>query len=183
MVPLSRWPLHFHGFARQAGQALMARRLRVHPSLLKRPDDERIQGKEWAQIVLERARLRVVPAENVLHGATAICRYMKISHLGTLKRWVIQYGFPAFRDPNGIWVSSCTAIDEWIWLASELERDGQLAAGAAKAAKRAAGLGQSSGRVGTKPYSSSLHDREGTAVATVTAMINTRKREKHFGRD
>jgi hypothetical protein len=150
----------------------------IHSSLLRNPSDVEFAGRRWCDVVQERARKRVDAAENMLVGATAICRYMKISHIGTLKRWVIQYGFPAFRNPDGVWVSAITAIDEWIWIASELERESQLAVGAAKAAKRAAGFGQSAGRTSSKRYSSKLADRQGPEVAAVQGIVNTMERER-----
>ena len=67
--------------------------------------------------------LRVDPAENIIVGSESICRYIGVASPGTLWRWVETYGFPAIKRPDGLWMSSMTAIDQWIFLAAEVTND------------------------------------------------------------
>lgn len=130
-------------------------KLRIHPSNLKTSPDgangvlveadgpalvEQTVANTWEKAVLARPIRRVAPEDNVLMGATAICRYMHITAIATLDRWVTGYGFPAVKTPGGIWLSSTTAIDEWIWLASSLEAEKRLDARARKVARNAANI-------------------------------------------
>lgn len=69
------------------------------------------------------AKLRVDPDDNILVGAESICRYLGIASVTTLWRWVEMYAFPAIKRPDGLWMSSMTAIDQWIFLAAEVTND------------------------------------------------------------
>lgn len=60
------------------------------------------------------------PSENVLIGANAICDYVGIRP-SSLHNWVDGYGFPAIKRPDGKWMSTVTAIDQWLFLAAEIE--------------------------------------------------------------
>lgn len=69
------------------------------------------------------AMLRIDPLDNMLIGGETICKYLAISSLNTLKRWVELYAFPAIKRPDGLWMSSMTAIDQWIFLAAEVTNE------------------------------------------------------------
>jgi hypothetical protein len=60
----------------------------------------------------------VTPNTNVLLGAAAIKGYLRIRSWATLYRLVELYGLPAIKRPDGKWMSTITAIDEWLFLAS-----------------------------------------------------------------
>jgi hypothetical protein len=68
-------------------------------------------------------RLYINPDDNVIVGAGRICRYLGIASMSTLWRWVEMYAFPAIKRPDGVWVSTMTAIDQWIFLAAEVVND------------------------------------------------------------
>lgn len=98
----------------------------------KRVDGGRPTAKPYAGVSLRDAPpgfqgnpklLRVDPSDNILVGGQSICAYIGISSISTLWRWVELFGFPAVRRPDGLWMSSMTAIDQWIWMASEIEVD------------------------------------------------------------
>ena len=65
-------------------------------------------------------QLRVDPYDNVIVGAHNIVRYLGISSMSTLWRYVEHYGLPAIKRPDGTWMTTMTAIDQWIFLAAEL---------------------------------------------------------------
>ncbi len=67
--------------------------------------------------------LRIDPADNMLVGGETICRYLAISSMNTLHRWVELYAFPAIKRPDGVWMSSMTSIDQWIFLAAEINNE------------------------------------------------------------
>ncbi len=69
----------------------------------------------------QRSRCTISPADNILLGATAIKRYLRIRSWATLYRLIELYGLPAIKRPDGKWMSSVTAIDEWLFLASEAD--------------------------------------------------------------
>jgi rRNA maturation protein Nop10 len=66
------------------------------------------------------AKLYINPDDNVLVGAEAICRYLGVSTIGTMWRWTEMYAFPAIKRPDGVWMTTMTAIDQWIFLAAEV---------------------------------------------------------------
>lgn len=68
-------------------------------------------------------RLYICPDDNVLVGASVICRYLGISSINSLWRWTELYAFPAIKRPDGVWMSTMTAIDQWIFLAAEVVND------------------------------------------------------------
>lgn len=59
------------------------------------------------------------PEDNILIGSKAIMDYIKVKSIVTLYQWVEKYGFPAIKRPDGRWMSSITAIDQWFFLAAE----------------------------------------------------------------
>lgn len=65
--------------------------------------------------------LTVDPNENILIGLQKIQRYLGIRSTTTFIVWVEVFGLPAVKRPDGCWMTSMTAIDQWIWMASELE--------------------------------------------------------------
>ena len=67
-------------------------------------------------------RLVVDPMENILIGSILIRKYLGIQSVTTMYMWHERYGLPIMKRPDGQWMSSITAIDEWIFMASELER-------------------------------------------------------------
>lgn len=69
------------------------------------------------------AMLRIDPADNILIGGDTILRYLALSSMNTLHRWVELYAFPAIKRPDGLWMSSMTAIDQWIFLAAEVNNE------------------------------------------------------------
>lgn len=66
-------------------------------------------------------RLCIRPEDNIMIGAQIIMRYLGIKSLVTLYDWVEVYGLPAIKLPNGQWMSSMTAIDQWIFMAAEMD--------------------------------------------------------------
>lgn len=82
--------------------------LTFHPKSALSPDGEK--------------RLLIDPMENVLIGSILIRKYLGISSVVTMYMWHEQYGLPIMKRPDGQWMTTVTAIDEWIFLASEFER-------------------------------------------------------------
>lgn len=66
--------------------------------------------------------LFVDPEENVIIGSQNIMRYMRWKSIVTLYDWVELYGFPAIKTPSGKWLTTMTAIDQWVMLAAEVDR-------------------------------------------------------------
>ncbi len=103
---------------------------KIHPSLLgnaKPKGQMKSNGTDqFVPLLSERRKSMRDEHSNVLVGATSICRYMKISAIKTLQRWVDGYGFPAIKTPDGKWLTTTSAIDEWIWLAAEVEAKNKL---------------------------------------------------------
>ena len=104
-------------------------------------------------------RLKVDPSDNIIVGAQDICNYLGISSIVTMWRWVEFYGLPCIKRPDGVWMTSMTAIDEWIFLAADIVAD--KTAQHREAAKRAArGVGITPGRVEPrKPYRGKSDDQ------------------------
>lgn len=48
-------------------------------------------------------------------------RYLGIHHILTLYKWVDEFGLPAIKRPDGVWMSTATAIDTWIFMCAELD--------------------------------------------------------------
>jgi len=65
--------------------------------------------------------LRVDPSDNVLVGLKMILAYLGIKSPVTLYQWVELYGFPAIKRPDGMWMTTMTSIDQWIFMACELD--------------------------------------------------------------
>ena len=71
-------------------------------------------------------RLLIDPAENIIVGGNLICQYLGVSSFTTLITWHELYGLPIMKRPDGMWMTSISAIDSWIFMAStaELENRG-----------------------------------------------------------
>lgn len=69
----------------------------------------------------DQARLVVDPMENILVGSNLIMQYLRISSIVTMYQWVELYGLPAIKRPDGTWMTSISAIDEWMFMAAELD--------------------------------------------------------------
>lgn len=66
-------------------------------------------------------RLCVNPFDNVLVGSQALLRYLGIASITTLYEWVELYGLPAIKRPDGMWMSTMTAIDTWVFLGAQID--------------------------------------------------------------
>lgn len=71
-------------------------------------------------------RLYIDPQDNVLIGSQNIMRYLGIAAANTLYNWVEVYALPAIKLPNGQWMTTMTAIDQWIFMAAELDAGNRL---------------------------------------------------------
>ena len=78
---------------------------------------------QMAQEVSRRPLIRIAPEDNTLVGFHTISRYLCIKSWATLYQWVELYGFPAIKRPDGQWMTTMTAIDQWIFLASEVDNE------------------------------------------------------------
>lgn len=116
-------------------------------------------------------RRRAMRPDDILVGAKAICAYMRIAAIKTLERWVRDYGFPAIKRPDGKWLTSRTAIDEWIWIAAELHAEGrtQMSQFAARA-YHATTLNRDT-RSRTRPYTGSMIERHAQRGSDPSAII------------
>lgn len=63
------------------------------------------------------------PEDNVLIGFPAIAEYVGVRSWATLYQWVEIYAFPAVKRPDGMWMTTITAIDQWLWMAAEADND------------------------------------------------------------
>lgn len=95
----------------------------IHPSLLTA---EAVEGEALAELIRMRGKRVIALQDNVLMGGRAICAYLKVSSLPTLLRWMDDYGLPLVKTADGKWMTTTTAIDQWIWLCSELEAEQRL---------------------------------------------------------
>lgn len=68
-------------------------------------------------------KTRIDPSDNILIGSNVICQYLGIASYTTFVTWVEIYGLPCVKFPDGVWRTSVTAIDEWLFFASEAENE------------------------------------------------------------
>lgn len=68
-------------------------------------------------------RLLIDPLENIIVGGNLICQYLGIGSFTTLITWHELYGLPIMKRPDGLWMTSMTDIDHWIWMASTAEAE------------------------------------------------------------
>jgi hypothetical protein len=85
---------------------------------------KRATPEVWAQIKRDLGTdqfrlLWIKPEENVLLGWWKICDYLGIRDRKTLKIWAEHWALPAIKRPDGMWMSTVTAIDQWIMLAAQ----------------------------------------------------------------
>ena len=85
---------------------------------------KRSTPETWAQIKrdLGTDQFRLIwikPEENVLLGWWKICDYLGIRDRKTLKQWAEHWALPAIKRPDGMWMSTVTAIDQWMMLAAQ----------------------------------------------------------------
>jgi hypothetical protein len=66
---------------------------------------------------------RIMPDENVLIGQPRIMRYLGIKSRSTLIVWIELYGLPVVMRPDGRYMTTMTAVDQWLFLASELDNE------------------------------------------------------------
>lgn len=72
--------------------------------------------------LIDRPKHTIHPDDNVLIGAKVILEYMDMKNLGVLYFWVENFAFPAIKRPdNGMWTSSITAIDHWLFMMAAAE--------------------------------------------------------------
>ena len=65
--------------------------------------------------------VKIAPDDNILVGSKLICRYLRIKSIVTLYRLVELYGLPAVKRPDGQWMTTITAIDQWLFMAADLD--------------------------------------------------------------
>ena len=61
--------------------------------------------------------------DNVLLGSAAICRYLGIGSFTTMIVWNEQFGLPIAKRPDGMWTTTVSAIDSWLFLAASAESE------------------------------------------------------------
>ena len=66
-------------------------------------------------------RLLIDPMSNLILGSQNIRKYLGIRSIITLYEWHEIYSLPIMKRPDGQWMTTISAIDDWIWMASELE--------------------------------------------------------------
>jgi hypothetical protein len=71
----------------------------------------------------EQPFLRVSPTDNVILGAARIKSYLGVRSHATLYRWIELYGLPVVKRPDGLYITTMTAIDTWLFLAAECDLD------------------------------------------------------------
>lgn len=69
------------------------------------------------------AWLRILPEDNVIIGGQRICRYIGVKSYNTLYRWIELYGLPAVKRPDGQYMTTMTAIDQWIFMYAQTLHD------------------------------------------------------------
>lgn len=69
----------------------------------------------------KRNALFIDPMTNVIIGSQLIRQYLGIHSMATLIDWVEVYGLPAIKRPDGQWMTTMSAIDEWIFIAAEAD--------------------------------------------------------------
>lgn len=67
--------------------------------------------------------LRVTPEDNVLIGLRRIRAYLGIRSSITVHTWTELYGLPVVKRPDGQYMTTMTAIDQWLFLAAEVHND------------------------------------------------------------
>jgi hypothetical protein len=114
-------------------------------------------GREWGLVSVRDARLRVDREQNVIIGAKAICQYIGLKSYPALYHWIDRHAFPAVMRPDGMWMTTMTAIDEWIFLCllSDKAIEERKTAAPSRAALIAA---EATGFIAEKPTTSQLNN-------------------------
>jgi len=71
----------------------------------------------------------IVPKDNIILGHKNICDYLGIVEIRVLERWVDEFALPMVKRPDGIWMTSITAIDQWINMAAMIAYENKSKAG------------------------------------------------------
>lgn len=71
-------------------------------------------------------RLYIDPMDNILVGSQVIMRYLGMTSPNTLYNWIEVYALPCVKMPNGQWMTSMTAIDQWIFMGAELDAENRV---------------------------------------------------------
>ena len=77
------------------------------------------QNREWGLTEVRDGGLKIHRDQNVIIGAKNICAYIGLKSLVAMHRWVDKHAFPAVMRPDGMWMTTMTAVDEWLWLCLE----------------------------------------------------------------
>ena len=72
-------------------------------------------------------RIYIDPAQNVIIGSRNIARYIGVGSLNTIWEWTEQYGLPIIKRPDGMWMTTMTAIDQWIFIAAHIVEEMKIA--------------------------------------------------------
>lgn len=65
-------------------------------------------------------RIYIDPEQNVIIGSRNIARYLGVTSLNTIWSWTELYGLPIIKRPDGLWMTTMTAIDQWIFIAASI---------------------------------------------------------------
>jgi thiazole synthase ThiGH ThiG subunit len=85
-------------------------------SMAKGSDRAEKLSRNWGLVEVRDAGLRVQRDQNVIIGTHNICNYIGLKSQEALRTWVDKYAFPAVMRPDGLWMTTMTAVDEWIFL-------------------------------------------------------------------
>jgi len=81
------------------------------------------QPQIWAQLRAELGAgkaVAILPKDNVLLGQIAIMEYLGIRERRILEVWIDNFALPVVKRPDGIWMTTLTSIDTWIFMAARL---------------------------------------------------------------
>lgn len=84
-------------------------------------EPETPEGFPPPDVPAKRNALFIDPMTNVIIGSQLIRKYLGIRAMATLIEWVEIYGLPAIKRPDGQWMTTMSAIDEWIFMAAEAD--------------------------------------------------------------
>ena len=71
--------------------------------------------------------LSIRPNDNLLVGSAEICSYLRISHY-ICRKWMENFNLPIMRRPDGVWMTTISSLDQWVWLACFAENEARLEA-------------------------------------------------------
>lgn len=71
---------------------------------------------KWERLILSRMQGNALDrSDNVIIGTKRIMRYIGLANINAFYRWIEMHGFPAILRPDGTWMTTVTAVDEWLW--------------------------------------------------------------------